>query len=527
MSRVRHAGESLRRRIPGLLDERLLPGMAIGICDAESVLWSAGFGTTRAGGDDPVTAETMFSVQSCSKMYTATAVLLAVQQGLVDLDAPIIRYLPEFEVNSCFEDHPARLITLRHLLSHTAGFTHEAPIGSNYLVGRASFPAHCRSIGDTWLRFPVGHHYEYSNLGIDLAGYVLQRCSGLAFHEFVRQSLFAPLGLERTTFDPRVIMGNPGRAIGHTRGTARLPVRIPMVAAGGLYSSVEDACRYLQLHLTDGAGLIDSALLAETYKVPGAPGRDRGYGLGTMLSHYGDIVIRGHRGGGFGFLSDLYWAPEEKVGVVVLTNSTSHTLQWQLASDIFGDIIPVRQRRRPHRSAPQQAAVTVGRKTLQGMAGDYTGSGNDQVSFAIDHDRSVLVRGGTRHVVDFIGPRDFRIADSPQERYRFRDFDDAGHPAYLEFLADGSVRYRNEVPDPDPAEADGPWNRDYAVRASGGGNGGARLRKENGIPLFEHWDGGTLRLREHRPGLYLSATGEMLDLTRTPPTYANVRLHRV
>ena len=72
-------------------------------------------------------------------------------------------------------------MTLRHLLSHTAGFTHEAPVGNNLVVGRASFAAHCRSISDTWLRFPVGHHYEYSNLGIDLAAFVIERVSGLPF----------------------------------------------------------------------------------------------------------------------------------------------------------------------------------------------------------------------------------------------------------------------------------------------------------------------------------------------------------
>ena len=210
--------DALQRRIPALLDEHQLPGLAIGICDPTSVLWAAGFGTTRAGGGQPVTAETMFGVQSCSKMYTATAVLLAVQQGLVELDVPITRYLPDFRVNSSFEDHPEQLITLRHLLSHTAGFTHEAPVGSNYLVGRESFQAHCDSISETWLCFPVGHHYEYSNLGIDLAGYILQRCGDQPFHEFVRRVLLAPLGMKQTTFNPREILPDPSRAIGHAAG---------------------------------------------------------------------------------------------------------------------------------------------------------------------------------------------------------------------------------------------------------------------------------------------------------------------
>lgn len=500
----------LQQRVPGLLAEHGLPGMAIGICDADSVLWSAGFGSTRAGGNDPVGVGTRFSVQSCSKMYTATAVLLAVQEGLVDLDVPIPRYLPDFRVNSSFEDHPERRITLRHLLRHTAGFTHEAPVGSNYLIGDESFGAHCRSISDTWLRFPVGHHFQYANLGIDLAGYILQQRSGLPFHEFVRRELFGPLGVERTTFDARVIARDAGRAIGHSAGYKRLPVRVPMVAAGGLYTTVDDACRYLQLHLNGGESLVSPELLAEMYQVRG---RDEGYGLGIALARAHDIPVRGHGGGGFGFLSDMYWAPEAGVGVVVLTNSTAHPLQWKLAGEILRDVIgPGAPRSSPHVPSIARAGSATP------LDGDYVGGGSDQVTF----DQGFLVADGARKQAEFVGEHEFR-ADG--KLYRFRDLDGDGRPAYLETVDEGSVRYRNDVPESQPAEADGPWNRDYAIRASGVRDGTARLRKENGIHLFDHWAGATVRLHEHRPGLYISATGEALDLTRTPPTYANVRLH--
>ncbi len=399
--------DELQRRIPGLMDEHRLPGMAIGICDASAVLWSGGFGTTQADGGEPITARTAFGVQSCSKMYTATAVLLAVQDGLVDLDVPITEYLPEFRVNSSFEEHPERLITLRHLLSHTAGFTHEAPVGSNYLVGRESFAAHCQSISETWLRFPVGHHFQYSNLGIDLAGYVLQRRSGQPFHEFVRRVLLDPLGLQQTTFNSRQILRDGRRAIGHATGHARVPVRVPMVAAGGLYTSVEDACRYIQFHLGEGASLLDPSLLAELYQVPGKPDRDQGYGLGTALARAGDIPVRGHGGGGFGFLSDMYWAPEAGLGVVVLTNSTSHPLQWELASEIFRDLIPSR----PRPSAHPPKTVPVSAESMAAMAGDYVGRSNDPETFTVDGDQGILIRDDARHPVEFIGP--VRVPDRP------------------------------------------------------------------------------------------------------------------
>jgi CubicO group peptidase (beta-lactamase class C family) len=499
----------LQRRVAGLMDEHKVPGLAVGICDAESMLWSAGFGRTRAGGGESVTPETMFGVQSCSKMYTATAVLLAVQDQLVDLDVPIVEYLPEIRLNSSFEARPERLVTLRHLLNHTAGFTHEAPVGSNYLVGRESFEAHCRSIYDTWLRFPVGHHFQYSNLGIDLAGYILQRRSGVPFDHFVRRKLLEPLGLRRTTFNAAEIRREKDRAIGHSSGYPRIPVRVPMVAAGGLYTSVNDACRFAQFQLRGGA------VLAEMHQQ-----LDRGYGLGLAITRAHGIPVRGHGGGGFGFLSDIYWAPDAGIGVVVLTNSTSHPFQWELAAEIFREVVP----HRPPRKVAPPPEVSIG--SLAGLAGNYSGSGADQVTFAVEGDRGVLVRGGARHPVRFVGPLEFMI-EQDEERFRFRDLDDGGRPAYLESVGDGHVRFRNDVPETTPAAADGPWNRDYAVRVNGVRDGTARLRKENGIHLFNDWRGGTVRLHRHRPGLYIAATGEALDLTRTPPTYANVRLHEL
>lgn len=96
----------LDRRIPELLTEHGLPGLAVGVCDSSGVLWAGVYGAKAMATPGPVTPKTVFSVQSCSKMYTATVVMLAVQRGLVDLDVPIVSYLPNFTVNSWFESAP-------------------------------------------------------------------------------------------------------------------------------------------------------------------------------------------------------------------------------------------------------------------------------------------------------------------------------------------------------------------------------------------------------------------------------------
>ena len=119
------------------------------------------------------------------------------------------------------------------LLGHTAGFTHEAPIGNNFELDPGEFDAHVASISETWLRFPVGTGYAYSNLGIDLAGSILERVYGRPFSDVMRDVLLAPLGMEHSTFDRSEIRATADRAVGHVFPAPDVPLDVPMTAAGG------------------------------------------------------------------------------------------------------------------------------------------------------------------------------------------------------------------------------------------------------------------------------------------------------
>jgi CubicO group peptidase (beta-lactamase class C family) len=334
-----------RARIPDLIAEQGVPGLAVALVDKDRTLWVEGFGHVDRGGSAPVNADTVFSVQSMSKLFTATAVMQAVATGRLDLDEPITTYLPGFTVHSAFEEHPERKITLRMLLSHTAGLTHEAPVGNNNELDPGEFDAHVRSISDTWLRFPVGTGYAYSNLGIDLAGYVLQRVEGRPFPEVMRESLLEPLGMERSTFDRSAIRSAANRAVGHVDPYPEPPLYEPMTAAGGLYTSAADLARFLHFQLNggsiEGRVLLAPEWLDEMKTVPppraGAPA---GYALGVVRHRWNTWPdLFEHGGGGYGFLSDLWWVPEVRVGIAILTNSDDHHLQNELALSILADLL--------------------------------------------------------------------------------------------------------------------------------------------------------------------------------------------
>ena len=338
--------ERYRARIPELMAEQRIPGLALTIVDGDEVLWTEAFGTLERGGTAPVGTDTLFSVQSTSKLFTATAVMVAVQSGLVDLDEPITTYLSEFTVNSAFEDHPERRITPRMLLSHTAGFTHEAPVGNNTDLEPGTWPDHLASISDTWLRFPVGSGYAYSNLGIDLAGAILERVYDLPLAEVMRRNVLDPIGMERSTFDRAEIRGEPNRALGHVAPMPEVPVDVGMTAAGGLYSSADDLGRFLRFQLEggtiDGRRVLEPELMAEMRTIPEPNvGDTAGYALGVSRTRWvagRNADLFSHGGGGFGFLADFWFLPQLRLGIALLTNSADHDLQGDLALSILHDI---------------------------------------------------------------------------------------------------------------------------------------------------------------------------------------------
>ena len=303
-----------------------------------------GFGYSDWNNKTPVTKDTLFSIQSMSKSFTATAAMFAIQDGLVDLDAPISDYLPDFHVNSIFEDNPEQKMTLRDLLSHTAGFAHEAPYGGNYDFPEYSFEKHITSISDTWLRFPVGIYWGYSNLGIDLAGYILQVRSGMPFIQYTQEKVLQPLGMKHSTLDVQLVRADTSRAIGHYSEPFPPPVDFLIIPSGGVWTTAEDMTRYLQFHINkgkvDGRLLLQEGLVETMYTPPNTVAQIVNYGLGINLSTRNGARHFQHGGGGMGFTSSMVWYPDLKLGSVVLTNAEPSIMYaYNLSEEVLDRII--------------------------------------------------------------------------------------------------------------------------------------------------------------------------------------------
>ncbi len=343
--------KELQANLPAWIKERDVPGVAVAVVDDKEILWQGVYGFTGRAKDRPVTPRTLFSIQSMSKSFTALAVLMAVQDGLLDLDRPVTEYLPDFTVHSRFEEKPERKMTLRHLLAHRAGFTHEAPVGGNFDSRPHTFAEHILSISDTWLRYPVGYRYSYSNLGIDLAGWILEKKSGMPFASYVREKVLAPLGMNDSTLDIEAILKEEDRAVGHVAPSIKvaggIPVEVPMVPAGGVYTNIVDMARYLMFHINKGrvgeARLLRKDLVEAMHAVQFPEKGERfGYGLGLLSSHFGPEVYLSHGGGGYGFITYMAMYPGLKLGVVSLTNMEQSAVDGGRIITLINGIIEAR-----------------------------------------------------------------------------------------------------------------------------------------------------------------------------------------
>lgn len=450
-----------------------IPGMAVALVDRESTVWCQGFGQRSLHDRRPVGPGTLFSVQSVSKPITAVAVMLAAQEGLVELDAPITRYLPYFSVNSCFEQRPESRITLRLLLAHAAGLTHEPPIGNNYDCPFPSVAAHNRSIRDTWLVSPVGTRYSYSNNGYDLAAEAVAMVSVMPFSEYVRRRLFLPLGMESTTLDPAVFIECGDRAVGHAFGMDRLPEAMPFPGAGSLYASAEDMARLVRFYLNFGnAGgrhLLKKEHLLDMYR----PFITPGYGLGAaIIEHDGKLVLN-HNGAGFGWQASMTWDPRLGVGCVILANKQTAADLYGLTLDVIDDWV-ASSGITPDTTLLPFDPFAVGR-TLNSADPKPPPCPGD----------SVFAEGWKKY------EGVYRMGFGPGFMFAWY----AKLARWFGYrVAKVEVRRRRT---------------ELRLRISYGGG-------------YGDWQ----RLIEHRPGLFFTEYGEAVDFRRNPPTYRNITLER-
>jgi CubicO group peptidase (beta-lactamase class C family) len=333
------------RLMRGFAEAENVPGAAWGIVVDGELAHVGTVGLRDVEAREPVRGDTVFRIASMTKSFTAMAILKLRDEGKLSLDDPADRYVPELRsLRPLTADAPR--ITLRHLLTHSAGFPEDNPWGDQQLgISEREFSQLMRE-GIPFSN-PPGVAYEYSNYGFAILGRVVANVSGQPYTRYVEREILRPLGMASTTLEPRAVP--PSRlAQGYRREDARWK-REPQLpdgafgAMGGMLTSLEDLGRYVGLLLgafpaRDGAdaGPLSRASLREMQQMwrarPATVTRDAsgavqlnaaGYGYGLRISQTCEFAhVVAHSGGLPGFGSQMRWLPEYGVGLIAFGNRT-------------------------------------------------------------------------------------------------------------------------------------------------------------------------------------------------------------
>ncbi|MFN8388800.1 MAG: serine hydrolase domain-containing protein [Bdellovibrionota bacterium] len=304
-----------------------LPGALLGYFTTSGLEWVRGFGAADPEQGLLFDAHTRFRVASISKLFTATLVLQARDQGLLALDAPVDTYLPWFKLRQA--QQTARPITVKQLLLHTGGLPRET--GDTYWNDPSLFPDQLSmraAVSQLSTVFPPDLQYKYSNLGIALAGEVLEAVTGTAFEALLSKNLLQPLGLTDTLAKPNT--ETPRLAKGYLRKELAMPrLRAPftdaraLTPAAGLCSTAADLAKFMAFQFSDAAShVLSRESREEMHRAHFIESDWRGArGLGFRLRRVHGLTAIGHEGWIVGYRSYLGFLPELNVGLVVFLNA--------------------------------------------------------------------------------------------------------------------------------------------------------------------------------------------------------------
>lgn len=367
--------------------ERKIPGAAVAVIRAGRLVAAEGFGFRSLEERLPFTPATVMPLASVSKSFTALALIQLVAEGRLALTDPVVRHLPSFRVR---DQAATDSITVAMLLAHRSGIGRSGHMDDHWKEPDSPYPtrlALAEGLGEYELQAPPGELYSYSNEGYVIAGALVDRLSHGSYEQHIASRIFGPLGMTASLTDLADWRKAPDRASVYVltpEGTYR-PGRIMQngavgLPAGLLCSSALDLARYLIATMHDTASpLLPGHLLGEMQRV-WAPYGDTGwgYGLGWRISHHAGRKVVSHGGSLDGVATHLYWLPEERLGVVVLTNlalAPSGRMAEEVAATYLGEGV---LRPSPLDPLPfRTQALPPPADQLAALAGAYAGKTTD------------------------------------------------------------------------------------------------------------------------------------------------------
>jgi len=308
--------DEVDKLVRAVMQERNVPGVGVAVVKNGRIVKKQGYGLANVELDVPVTADTVFEIGSVSKQMTAAAIMLLVEDGKINLDEKISKYL---------SDTPDawKNVSVRNLLTHTSGIKSYTAIGAGFELSkhlkRAEF---IKLLASYPLDFETGSRYSYSNSGYNLLGFIIEAASGKSYWDFMRERIFQTLGMTATfDRDPKYIVKN--RATGYELENGLYIGRdydlTDLFAAGAIISTVGDLAKWDAAWRNDT--LLKKESKAEAWKAFVLnDGKPNPYGFGWNVADFRAHRLISHSGSTAGFNAQISRFIDDDLSVIVLTN---------------------------------------------------------------------------------------------------------------------------------------------------------------------------------------------------------------
>jgi CubicO group peptidase (beta-lactamase class C family) len=317
--------EQLEPVIKQVMQQTGMPGFAIAVVEDQKVVYSVGFGVKELGSKEPISTRSLFHMASITKPFVATAIMQLWEQGKVDLEAPVVKYLPYFRL----KDERYSRISVRQMLSHLSGM----PDVQDYEWDKPQYDdgaleRYVRSLSDRPLIAEPGTKFQYSNMAFEVLGDLIAKASGMSFEDYVKRHILEPLGMGQSNLlvkqtDPQLLTSPHVLSASYDVEVGKVfPYNRMHSPSSTLYSNVLEMSRWATANMNRGELDGKRILKAATYDVMWKPAGEQfqQVGISWFLNRYKENKLVTHSGGDVGFVSNLVLLPEKKIAVVMMSN---------------------------------------------------------------------------------------------------------------------------------------------------------------------------------------------------------------
>jgi CubicO group peptidase (beta-lactamase class C family) len=330
-----------------------VPGASVGVIYDQELLFAKGYGYANPIKRLQAAPDTIYSICSNSKLFTSIALMQLRDAGKLRLDDALAKHLDWFAIKDVYpNDEP---ISIRRILTHSSGLPRESCF-PYWTDPNFPFPTHeeiIRRLREQVTLYPSGRYYQYSNLGITLAGEIVAAVSGLTFDEYIRTEILNPLNMKDTFTEIPAVHHGERMAIGYSarkrdgmRDVLPLFQTRGIAPAAGFASTVEDLARFVswQLRLleNDGNEVLRAATLREMHRVHWVdPDWKTTWGLGFVVRHVGESTFIEHGGSCPGYYSQVTIEPKYRIGIIVLSNAIGTEVDFYVekAIELVGPVV--------------------------------------------------------------------------------------------------------------------------------------------------------------------------------------------